>query len=458
MTWRAPLFTRILLWFLGLLCFSIVGLLLTAYWAAPRQPDLTPNMLYAELETSVHLLESEGLATMRAFLERRDHWLGGRHEVLDASGRNLVTGADDAAKLKIRRTDGPPPPRPFFPWNRPKGFQPMHVATADGRYHYVITGGSRFAAAPARPHYELYLWVLALVVVLCYLLATTLARPIRELRDAAMAFGRGDLRRRAHVAGGDEIGDLGREFNVMADRIQTLLGAERRLLQDVSHELRSPLARLGFAVELARSSGDPRGAIERIRREAERLTSVVNELIEMTRAEGDPLERKVEAIELDQLVAGLLQDLRVEADAKRVRLNGPAPTGLWVQGDAALLERALGNVVTNAIRYAPEATDVDVTLTVAEGQVAIAVRDRGPGVPEQDLRNIFKPFFRVDESRDRSSGGVGLGLAIAERTALLHHGALRAERAEPGLRVTFSLPVRTGVAETEPVPARPLSA
>lgn len=455
MSWRVPLFTRILFWFLGLLLVSIAGLVSTTIWLTPEEVHPAAIVLRTELEDSVWIYRTWGKDALRDYLQRRDRILAGRHDLLDRNGRNVLTGVDERDKFQIPSTDGPPSRPALLPWNRPpSALESMHVTSADGAFHYVVSGNSPRTAPPA-PRYEAYLWVLVLVVVLCYLLATTLARPIRELREAATVFGRGDLSRRAQVRRGDEIGDLGREFNEMANRIQMLLGAERRLLQDVSHELRSPLARLGFAVELAKSSPDPRGAMERIKREAERLTSLVNELIEMARAEGDPLERKLEAIELDQLLEGLLDDLRPQAEARQCRLNGPAATGLWLRGDAALLERALGNVVTNAIRYAPAGTSVDVSIErTAADQVAIAVRDHGPGVPEKDLRNIFKPFFRVDESRDRSSGGVGLGLAIAERTALLHHGALRAERAQPGLRVVFTLPAQAGVAAPEPVGTR----
>jgi signal transduction histidine kinase len=441
MSWRLPLFSRILFWFLSLLLVSIVGLLLTAYWLAPQQLTIRPNLLLTEMQDALWLLERAGPPAVAEYLERRDRRLGGQHQLLDAQGRNLLTGVTNRALLAIPRSDGPPQPPPFFPWNR-RATPPMHVATADGAFHYIVTGSARVPGQNGRPHYELYLWVLTFVVVLCYILATTLARPIRELRQAAIAFGTGDLRRRVRVERTDEIG---REFNQMADRIQTLLGAERRLLQDVSHELRSPLARLSFAVELAKSSNHPHAALERIKREAERLTALVNELINMTRAEGDPLEHKTEPIELDSFLHGLLGDLQPEAGAKQCRLLPPAASGLWVRGDAALLERALVNIVSNAIRYAPTNTDVEVTLAAADAQVAISIRDYGPGVPPPDLPRIFQPFYRVDESRNRSSGGVGLGLAIAERTILLHNGQLRAERAEPGLRVVVSLPAYAGV-------------
>lgn len=446
MNWRSPLFTRILVWFLGLLLLSIAGLIATTIWLVPPPAGPMGGLLRAELEEAIWMYEHEGVVGLRGYVGRRDRILSGQHHLLDAQGRNLVTG-----EMQSELLSGPAErPRPRFPWPGGAGRPPvMRVARADGQYHYIVSGKPRFPSTDSGAQLAAYLWVVLLVVVLCYVLAMTLARPIGDLREAVLGFGGGDLRRRAQVKRKDELGELGLAFNEMADRIQTLLTAERRLLQDVSHELRTPLARLGFAVELARTSSDPRTALDRIKREADRVTELVNELIEMARAEGDPLERKNEAIDVSQLLHGLLEDLRPEAERKQVRLQGPAAADVWVRGDAGLLERALGNVVTNAIRYAPEGTAVEVSLAVVAGGVAIAVRDHGPGAPEQHLKAIFQPFFRVDESRDRASGGVGLGLAIAQRTALLHHGELRAENAHPGLQVTLTLPagVRQGAGD-----------
>ncbi len=162
------------------------------------------------------------------------------------------------------------------------------VHTASGRQFRLIT------VLPSRPHFGLldslayFLWLPILIGALCYMLAIHLASPLRKLRRVLERFGRGDLGVRYHLERRDEIGELAQTFNRMADQIHTLLTAERRLLQDVSHELRSPLARLGFAVELARTSPDRDAALGRIRKEADRLNHLVDELLQLTRAEGDP--------------------------------------------------------------------------------------------------------------------------------------------------------------------------
>ncbi len=267
-----------------------------------------------------------------------------------------------------------------------------------------------------------------------------LASPLRSLRRVLERFGRGDLAVRYHLSRRDEIGDLARAFNRMADQIATLLSAERRLLQDVSHELRSPLARLGFAVELARTSPDREAALGRIRKEVDRLSHLVDELLQLTRAEGDPAARNPEQVDLGELVRELVADCTLEAEANGCRLvlrDGPSARAM---GERELLRRACENVLRNAIRHAPEGTQILIELSTREGFATIAIRDQGPGVPPESLGEIFKPFYRVEDDRDRSSGGMGLGLAIARRAVELHQGRISARNANPGLSVLIQLP------------------
>jgi two-component system sensor histidine kinase CpxA len=234
---------------------------------------------------------------------------------------------------------------------------------------------------------------------------------------------------------------MARAFDRMGDRIQTLLTAERRLLRDISHELRSPLARLSFAAELLRTADDREAAAARIRKEIARLTVLVGSLLEMTRAEGDPESRKFEPIDLSSLLEGIAYDCRVEADAKRCRVDLIA-SPLEIAGDHELLRRAIENVVRNAIRYAPEQTAIQINAMAQKASAIVTVRDRGPGVPIDSLARIFTPFYRVDASRDSATGGVGLGLAIASRAISLHQGHISAANEEPGLLVTIELPLK----------------
>jgi two-component system sensor histidine kinase CpxA len=287
-----------------------------------------------------------------------------------------------------------------------------------------------------------FLWLPLLIGVLCYLLAIHMATPLRSLRRVLEKFGHGELAIRYHLARRDEIGELAQAFNRMADQITTLLSAERRLLQDVSHELRSPLARLGFAVELAKTSPDREAALGRVHQEADRLNHLVDEMLQLTRAEGDPGARNLEDLDLGTLLRELVADCSLEADAQGCRLNLTGEGTVVVTGDRELLRRACENILRNAIRHAPAGTAVDLDLARHDDRAAITIRDRGPGVPRPALGEIFKPFYRVETDRNRSSGGVGLGLAIARRAVELHQGTITAFNADPGLVVALELPIK----------------
>jgi two-component system sensor histidine kinase CpxA len=232
----------------------------------------------------------------------------------------------------------------------------------------------------------------------------------------------------------------------MAERIDNLLKAQRRLLQDISHELRSPLARLGVAVELARGGGDMETSLNRIEREGTRLNSLVGELIQVTRGEGDPQGLTTEQLRLDELVETIVEDSRIEAEKRHVILNSSV-SEVTMTGNPELLRRAVENLVRNAIRYSPEDTTVDISLSKVGSVYRISVRDHGTGVPEESLASIFDPFYRVEKDRGRTSGGVGLGLAIAKRAVELHRGTMRAQNVRPGLRVEIDLPVPAAVVE-----------
>ena len=289
-------------------------------------------------------------------------------------------------------------------------------------------------------YFPYYLLVIGATGILCWAAAVWLVSPIRNLTATVERFGRGDLSARWNTRRHDEIGYLGRAFNETADRLQRLLTSERRLLADISHELRSPLARLKFAVRLARSSPDQGHALDRIERDVDRITFMVSELVEITRAEGDPEASKFAIVDLNQLLEDIVSEERPEAELRdcRLEVSGQLQRPLWA--DRELLRRAVANVLRNAIRYSPSHSTVAVTLLENADTSTVEIRDYGPGVSEDLLAHIFKPFFRVEEARDTSSGGVGLGLSIAMRAVQLHQGIITAENANPGLKVQIALP------------------
>jgi two-component system sensor histidine kinase CpxA len=260
------------------------------------------------------------------------------------------------------------------------------------------------------------------------------------LENAVERLGRGDFTARINSSRRDELGRLSDAFDRMAGRIQSLVGAERRLLADISHELRSPLTRLGVAIELARSGQNLEASLDRIEREADRLNALVGSLLEVTRGEVDPSALRREELLLDELTRDTAETCRLEADDRPCTLQLDAPQPVPLRGDPELLRRALENVIRNAIRYSPPAETVDIEVTAAAGGARVLVRDRGPGVPEAALPHLFEAFYRVEADRNPQTGGFGLGLSIARRAVEVQGGRISARNAQPGLAVEIFLP------------------
>jgi two-component system, OmpR family, sensor histidine kinase CpxA len=282
--------------------------------------------------------------------------------------------------------------------------------------------------------------------VVCFLLARYLVLPLRRMRAATHRLREGDLTARAGpglVRRTDEIGEVVRDFDTMAERIESLVGAQQQLLSDISHELRSPLARLNVALELARrtAGSGAEAHLARIESEAERMNDLVGRLLALARAETAGPNLPVEEFDLEEVVRQVSEDAEYEAlrTGKRVELSATAKATL--RGDPVLVASAVENVVRNAIRYAPPDSAVQVGVLAGDGRATVVVRDHGTGLPESELDRIFAPFHRVDASRDRQSGGTGLGLSIARRAVASQGGSIKAENAHGGgLQVTITLP------------------
>jgi two-component system sensor histidine kinase CpxA len=288
--------------------------------------------------------------------------------------------------------------------------------------------------------------LLLVVGALSFWLARYLSRPVGALRQATRQLSGGDLAARVggRVGGRrDEIGELARDFDAMAERIEALVGSQQRLLRDVSHELRSPLARLSVALELARArSGEAAvGALDRIEREAGRLDELIGQLLLLQRLEAGSADDGPADLDLGELLAEVVADAGFEAAAvgREVRLEPSDPCRL--PGRPELLRSAFDNVIRNAAHHTPAGTAVEVGCRAVGDGLEVTVRDHGPGVADGDLERIFEPFYRVEEARERSSGGVGLGLAIAARAVRVHGGTIAAaNHPEGGLVVTVKLP------------------
>ena len=338
--------------------------------------------------------------------------LAGRGGDGQGQGVRLVTGpANDSYLLFVPREFAPrggrPPPPPLAPWE------------------WIIIGVATSLAFSA-------------------LLAWYLVRPIRSLRWAFDAAAAGRLDTRVSPRMGrrrDEIADLGRDFDRMAQQLQNLVSAQRRLLHDVSHELRSPLARLQAAIGLARQNPEKLDAsLERIEREATRLDGMVGEVLALARLESGTASRTMERLDLAHIAASIAEDARFEAEAvkRNVRFStsGDAP----VIGNPDLLHRAVENVVRNAVKFTREGSTVEVRVYTTRTAAILTVSDHGPGITPSELEKVFDPFYRGDAGQGTT--GFGLGLAIAQRAVDAHGGTIRAANvAGGGLQVEIELPL-----------------
>jgi two-component system sensor histidine kinase CpxA len=322
--------------------------------------------------------------------------------------------------------------------------------------------GPGFFFPPGQPLSLLRLFMTLLVSGgACYLLARYLTSPIVKLREAARRFADGELSARSgrkKTLWKDELSDLAHDFDMMAERIESLVIQQRRLVQDVSHELRSPLARLTIAVELLRRQGDAAApsTLTRIEKEAMALNEMIGQVLELTRMEGNVSSVDTAPVDLALLLGEIVDDAHFEANGRGrgVRLLESEPC--VVTGNEEWLRRGIENVIRNAVRYTFDNTVVEVRLTryleAGVEYARISVRDHGGGVPEADLPHLFRPFYRVSAARDRQSGGTGLGLAITKSAVALHRGSVTARNAaDGGLLVNIDLPAgedatTTGVA------------
>lgn len=323
--------------------------------------------------------------------------------------------------------------------------QPGDPGAGPGGHGPGMDGPPRFQ--PLTPFVPIAAAVLA-SLFFAAVLAWYFSRPIRSLRQAFEAASHGDLAPRfAHVTGkrGDELSDLGRDFDHMTARLRSLMDAQTRLLHDVSHELRSPLARLQAAIGLAHQQPDKaRASMERIERESVRMDKLVGELLTLARLEAGALSASKEEISMAELLEEIVGDAEFEAAShdRAIELRGSADVA--VDGHADLLARAVENIVRNAIKHSPAGGVVRVELDTDEAsdRLHIRVLDRGPGVAHADLQAIFEPFFRSSDTL-KDVEGHGLGLAIAQQVVQAHGGSVAARnREDGGLCVEIVLPIR----------------
>lgn len=325
--------------------------------------------------------------------------------------------------------------------------------------HYVLVIGTRVESvadvlrAPIQVQIVRAAAVLFIAGFVCFWLTRYITSPIVHLRAATHRLATGDLSARVGGAArnrNDELEELSHDFDHMAEQIESLISSQRRLIADISHELRSPLARLTVALGLTRLHANPESAagLDRIELEAERLNSLIGNLLRLARLEGGSEALEGDPVPLNRVVQDVAADADFEAQARNRHVRVTHADECTILGNRQLLRSAIENVIRNAVSYTAEGTEVQIALkrisSNGTGTALISVRDHGSGVPEESLRDIFLPFYRVGDARDRLSGGSGLGLSITERAVRLHGGTVKAQNCKDGgLLVEMQLPFAT---------------
>jgi two-component system sensor histidine kinase CpxA len=339
------------------------------------------------------------------------------------------------------------------------GFRVLYawpLQSASGRQYAAVL--TIFAPVLSTPRFWFNLTMGMLPAgLVCLVFSFYLTRPITKLQSAARRLANGELDARAgalRFRRRDELADLAQDFDTMAAQIQLLMTAQRRFVADVSHELGAPLTRMHLALALLRREfpSIESGALARIDRETDRLSKLVQQLLLLAGLEAGRIPAETFApVSMRSLCESVIEDANFVASHANCQVTG-SQQDVTLLAYPNLLRGAIDNVLRNALRYSPAGTEVqlDCEVDLIQQEVTVEILDRGPGVPDAMLADIFKPFFRTAAGRAMSSGGTGLGLAIASEAVRLHDGTIKARnRTGGGLQVTIRVPLRTPVPESQ---------
>jgi two-component system sensor histidine kinase CpxA len=445
------LFWRIFFSFWIAMILIVAGVAGSVYWIVSDLRSNPPTSFHAEMlaQEAEQIVASGGEKELRSWLEER--------------GRNREQPTVYAFDSSRRELLGRLPPRPDLPPG-PMGIagyegRPLEpprrmftVVGAEGqRYWFIVAppvsriGRWLLPIGPARVHWPALVIAIVVTAATCLLLARSLSAPIDKLRKATLAVASGNLGVQVGPSlrgRKDELGLLAADFDHMSDRLRALVHGRQQLMRDLSHELRSPLARLQVALGLARRPGaqvEPQ--LDRIELEAGRIDALVGQILLLSRLHDPRADVAREPLDIAELLESLVQDSKLEAAGRSiaVELRKDDDYSVQVRGDRQLLSSAIENVLRNAIRYSPDGGQIEVEFHGAYGEIRILVMDRGPGVPAEELGSIFEPFYRAKSQGNRS--GHGLGLAITHRIVALHYGTVYARnRNGGGFTVELRLP------------------
>jgi two-component system sensor histidine kinase CpxA len=460
------LFLKIFLsfWLVVALLLAL-AILVTVAMRPTRQLSTIEALQPKILSDSVSAYQSGGIDRLRDYL-RNVHETQHIHAVLFRDHESLL--GHSVPRQFLQTENGQRHTMDTFLGRLNPRFQMLRVSLTgvDGHTYTLVTELPPGQNALFGPNGIPGLGILIAVLIsglVCYFLAQFLTAPITRLRKGAQKLASGDLSARVggrSSANGDEISQLVHDFNLMAEQIEKLVNAQSRLLKDISHELRSPLARLTVALELARQRTGPesQSVLDRIGLESSRMNELIGSLTTIARLESGTGSIRKQAVELQELVQEVARDAAFEAQARNTQVECEILDELPVSGDPALLRSAIENIVRNATRYTREGTGIKIRAEKAKTgdfeEAVIRVSDSGPGVPMAELDKIFQPFYRIDDARGRSTGGVGLGLAITEQAIRLHGGSVRASNLpEGGLSVEIRVPLHSAGLREQRSPA-----
>ncbi|PYT01055.1 MAG: hypothetical protein DMF63_05170 [Acidobacteria bacterium] len=449
------LFLKIFLWFL-VASAVMVGVVVFLNWTVTTEPVVSRWQTSVRNQTNLYaatiaqIYATQGEAGVSEFLARihdvdtvtevnlvrRDGrlWLSDSNDV--SNYKDVIAGTFDssAVELELNSVD--------------TALTAKNFTLPDGGEYALVIRWDRLRPTPffgeSQLRYMRYAALLLTALLVCYALARYLSSPIQKIRRATQKLAEGELQTRVGDKVGnrrDELAVLAQDFDVMAARIESLITSQQRLSRDVSHELRSPLARMNVALEIAKqkSNGDTAPFLNRIEAESNRLNEMISRLLTLSKLETGSQDFDRSEIDLKALVEQVASDADFEANAVGKSVTITESDNCHIVGSDELVSSAVENVLRNAVRYTRDGTSVEVSLKSRDGSAVVSVQDHGGGVPEAELKNLFRPFYRVGEARDRNTGGTGLGLAIAEQAIKAHKGKIQAKNSGDGLVVEISI-------------------
>jgi two-component system OmpR family sensor kinase len=443
------LFLRIFLSFWAAMLLVLLSTAAVAWYRFSQVQTIDMNEIAGQAAAR---MSADGLDGLRAWIEETEkRYIGRTVYIVDYTGVDILgRPLPDRLMAYVRRLERAGLMSKGVPRDRepnPLLLTPQFFDRDDSVYTILVDASARPWRLLNTPDVRALLIAFALAIsgIVCWWLAHYVSKPVERLQASARSLAAGNLDSRVgeeFARRHDELGVLARDFDTMADHVRTLIASKESLLRALSHELRSPLARLRVALSLARRGTDVPKQFDRIELETERLDVIIGQMLQLSHLRAmEPTLTRV-PVDLTTLLTEVVEDARIEATAAGKQVEWNPTLSVEIEGDHDLMRSAIENVLRNAVRFTREGTAVDVSMVRAGGQTRIVIEDRGPGVPPDELEKIFEPFHRVAESRDRDSGGTGLGLAITARIVNLYGGKVKASNRDGGgLRVEITLPV-----------------